>query len=88
MWVGGGGRVGVDLPCRLWHPRVHAPFYVPGAVLPQICSQLAIWLVKVINMSQCVPTQVNIGERVSISQFFVAGRNKVHCMALLPVSAM
>ena len=70
-----------------------ADFGIPWC--PLLCvrscaARICSWLcsaVKVINMSQCVPTRVNIGERVSISQFFVVGRNKVHCTALLPVSA-
>ena len=36
-------------------------------------------------MLQCVSLWVNIGERVFVSQFFVAGRNTT---ILLPLSAM
>ena len=39
-------------------------------------------------MLKCVPIQINVGESVFVSQFFVAGRNIVHLMAVLPMFAM
>ena len=42
-----------------------------------------------VNLSLCLPKSVDIDKRYEfVCQFFIAGRNKMHFMALLPMSAM